>query len=55
MALYGLYILHSQHGHRDGRMTRLMALDVGDVRIGVALSDATRLLASPLYDVARFS
>lgn len=28
-------------------MTRLMALDIGDVRIGVALSDSTRLLASP--------
>jgi putative pre-16S rRNA nuclease len=28
-------------------MTRLMALDVGDARIGVALSDSTRLLASP--------
>src|SRR5579863_3780662 len=28
-------------------MTRLMALDVGEVRIGVALSDSTRLLASP--------
>jgi putative Holliday junction resolvase len=28
-------------------MTRLMALDVGDARIGVAVSDATRLLASP--------
>ena len=28
-------------------MTRLMALDIGDVRIGVALSDATQFLASP--------
>ncbi|MBA2287514.1 MAG: Holliday junction resolvase RuvX [Ktedonobacteraceae bacterium] len=28
-------------------MTRLMALDVGAVRIGVAVSDASRLLASP--------
>ena len=28
-------------------MTRLMALDVGEVRIGVAVSDALRLLASP--------
>jgi putative Holliday junction resolvase len=28
-------------------MTRLMALDVGEARIGVAVSDATRLLASP--------
>lgn len=28
-------------------MTRLMALDVGEARIGVAISDATRLLASP--------
>jgi len=28
-------------------MTRLMALDVGEVRIGVAVSDASRLLASP--------
>jgi putative pre-16S rRNA nuclease len=28
-------------------MTRLMALDVGTVRIGVAISDATGFLASP--------
>jgi putative holliday junction resolvase len=28
-------------------MTRFMALDVGEVRIGVALSDATGFLASP--------
>ena len=28
-------------------MTRLMALDVGEVRIGVALSDASGFLASP--------
>ncbi|MEO8973489.1 MAG: Holliday junction resolvase RuvX [Ktedonobacteraceae bacterium] len=28
-------------------MTRLLALDVGAVRIGVAVSDATQLLASP--------
>src|SRR5437660_2623621 len=28
-------------------MTRLMALDVGSVRIGVALSDASGFLASP--------
>jgi putative Holliday junction resolvase len=28
-------------------MTRLMALDIGEVRIGVAVSDATGLLASP--------
>ncbi len=31
----------------DEQMTRLMALDVGDVRIGVAVSDSTRFLASP--------
>ena len=35
-------------------MTRLMALDVGTVRIGVALSDASRLLASP-YTTLRVS
>src|SRR5437868_3952724 len=28
-------------------MTRLMALDIGDARIGVALSDASGILASP--------
>lgn len=28
-------------------MTRLMALDIGEVRIGVAVSDATGFLASP--------
>ncbi len=28
-------------------MTRLLALDVGEVRIGVAVSDALRMLASP--------
>lgn len=35
-------------------MTRLMALDVGSVRIGVALSDASGFLASP-YAVLRVS
>ncbi|HLX55612.1 MAG TPA: Holliday junction resolvase RuvX [Ktedonobacteraceae bacterium] len=35
-------------------MTRLMALDVGDVRIGVALSDASGFLASP-YTTLRAS
>ncbi|HVB72542.1 MAG TPA: Holliday junction resolvase RuvX [Ktedonobacteraceae bacterium] len=35
-------------------MTRLMALDVGDVRIGVALSDASGFLASP-YTTLRTS
>lgn len=29
-------------------MPRVLGLDVGDVRIGVALSDATGMLASPL-------
>ena len=28
-------------------MTRLIALDVGEVRIGVAVSDSTGFLASP--------
>lgn len=35
-------------------MTRLMALDVGSVRIGVALSDASGILASP-YATLRVS
>jgi putative holliday junction resolvase len=35
-------------------MTRLMALDVGSVRIGVALSDASGFLASP-YATLRVS
>jgi putative Holliday junction resolvase len=35
-------------------MTRLMALDVGSVRIGVALSDASGILASP-YTTLRVS
>src|SRR5947209_10512114 len=30
-----------------GIMTRLMALDVGEARIGVAVSDSSRFLASP--------
>jgi|SRR5437588_11950015 len=30
-----------------GIMTRLMALDVGEARIGVAISDSSRFLASP--------
>ena len=34
-------------------MTRVMALDVGDKRIGVAISDPTRFLASPLCTVER--
>lgn len=35
-------------------MTRLLALDVGEVRIGVAVSDSTRFLASP-YTTLRAS
>ncbi len=35
-------------------MARLMALDVGEVRIGVAISDATGFLASP-YTTLRIS
>jgi putative holliday junction resolvase len=35
-------------------MTRLMALDVGEARIGVAVSDALRFLASP-YTTIRVS
>jgi putative holliday junction resolvase len=31
----------------DEQMTRLMALDVGEARIGVAVSDSTQFLASP--------
>ncbi len=34
---------------------RIMALDVGDKRIGVAMSDSEGLLASPLMTVARLS
>jgi len=34
-------------------LTRVMALDVGDRRIGVAISDPTRFLASPLCTVER--
>lgn len=33
--------------HGESHMARLMALDVGEVRIGVAISDATGFLASP--------
>lgn len=32
---------------------RVMALDVGDVRIGVALSDALRMIASPFEVIDR--
>ena len=34
---------------------RVLALDVGDKRIGIALSDPTRLLASPLTTITRRS
>jgi putative Holliday junction resolvase len=36
-------------------MHRYMALDVGDRRIGVALSDPLQILASPLQTIARTS
>jgi putative Holliday junction resolvase len=36
-------------------MHRYMALDVGDKRIGVALSDPLQILASPLQTIARTS
>ena len=32
---------------------RVLALDVGDVRIGVAVSDPTRTLATPLEVITR--
>ena len=32
---------------------RIVALDIGDVRIGVAVSDATRTIASPLEVISR--
>ena len=34
-------------------MTRIMGLDIGDSRIGVALSDPLRMLASPLTIIHR--
>ena len=37
----------------DGGAARVMALDVGDRRIGVALSDPTRSLATPLGAIDR--
>ena len=36
-------------------MSRLLALDIGDKRIGVAVSDESRLLARPLTTIARAS
>jgi len=36
-------------------MARLLALDIGDKRIGVAVSDESQLLARPLTTVARAS
>ena len=32
---------------------RIVALDIGDVRIGVAVSDAMRLIASPVEVIRR--
>jgi len=37
------------------RVTRLLALDVGAKRIGVAISDETHILARPLTTIARAS
>jgi putative Holliday junction resolvase len=37
----------------DRESGRILALDVGDARIGIALSDETRLLASPAAIVER--
>lgn len=37
----------------SGKRERLMALDVGERRIGVAISDETGTIASPLVTVAR--
>jgi putative Holliday junction resolvase len=36
-------------------MTRIMGLDVGSARIGVALSDESRLVARPFHTVSRTS
>ena len=38
---------------REGDAVRVMALEVGDMRIGVALSDPTRALATPLGAIDR--
>ncbi|HZR41723.1 MAG TPA: Holliday junction resolvase RuvX [Ktedonobacteraceae bacterium] len=43
----GIALLKESRGKKDLQMARLMALDVGEVRIGVAVSDATGWLASP--------
>ena len=36
-----------KYGERDSLMARLMALDVGEARIGVAVCDAMGIIASP--------
>ena len=38
----------SKNQHRDSTMTRIMALDIGEVRTGIALSDTGRNHASAL-------
>ena len=38
---------------REANIARLLGLDVGDVRIGVALSDPMRILASPVTIIER--
>jgi len=40
-------------GNDGGRLTTVLALDVGDRRIGVAASDPTGTLASPLTTIER--
>jgi putative Holliday junction resolvase len=37
------------------RVTRLLALDIGEKRIGVAISDEARILARPLTTIVRAS
>ncbi len=40
---------------RAGNVGRLLALDVGEKRVGVALSDETHTLARPLFTLTRAS
>lgn len=42
-------------GSKSHRYTRILALDLGDRRIGVAVSDPTRTIAKPLLVIERKS
>lgn len=51
--MFGKIVVNSLYFWYTSNMGRIMALDVGDVRIGVAISDLMHIIANPLETYTR--